>query len=285
MTPQDYSFPVAHLLTIGLPEGNYKAESWPDYLATYGLTAEHLPDLIRMANDYATFWGDDSEYFDDDPELYAIPHAIHAIGQLKTRAGVDALLALLQRNDAEGWDSDWIHEDIPSAIALAGELALEPIAAFLADRSKHNRAKTFLVSALGDIAKAEPTLRERVLLIYRSQLASYARQSRWYNATIVSALVDLQDVDSAELIKEAYEAQTVDLSICGDWEEVHIELGLLEKRVSPPPPGGIHWMQAEAEAVAALEAQAAERRKAAQFRRAANAKKKQKAKRKRKRKR
>jgi hypothetical protein len=48
-------------------------------------------------------------------------------------------------------------------------------------------------------------------------------------------LCDLKAVESAAVIEGAFAADTVDLSMLGDWEEAQILLGLLEERVTPAP--------------------------------------------------
>lgn len=47
------------------------------------------------------------------------------------------------------------------------------------------------------------------------------------NGFIISDLVDLQAVQAAPIIKRAFAAECVDLSVMGDWEDVQIKLGLL----------------------------------------------------------
>ena len=43
MTESNYPEPVRQLIEIGFPEHN-----WTNYLAKYGITREHIPDLIRL---------------------------------------------------------------------------------------------------------------------------------------------------------------------------------------------------------------------------------------------
>lgn len=47
--------------------------------------------------------------------------------------------------------------------------------------------------------------------------------------------MDLQAVESASIIEAAFVAKNVDISIHGDWEDVQIELGLLQERLTPAP--------------------------------------------------
>ena len=46
-------------------------------------------------------------------------------------------------------------------------------------------------------------------------------------------------------MEAAFAADKVDLSIRGDWEEIQIELGLLDERITPVPPSG--WILDEME--------------------------------------
>lgn len=280
-TTYGYTNPVAQLLTTGYPKSDSRAETWPDYLATYGLTSEHLPELIRLAHDLDTFWNDTNRLDDDDPAIYGIVHAICAIGQLKTVAGMNALLKLSVRNEVEGWETDWLYDYIPSAIGLLGEPALAPIEAFLANSNYSASTRASLVETPGYIANADPALRSQVVDLYRRQLANYQQHSRWLNASYIHQLVVLGDVDSADLIKEAHLANKVDLSLAGDWEEAFIELGLLTERETPPK----HWLAAESEAFEVMKREQKQKKQLNQFRRQMAAKKRKKAKRKKKRKR
>lgn len=48
-------------------------------------------------------------------------------------------------------------------------------------------------------------------------------------------LTDLKAVEAASIMEEAFAADTVDLSIQGDWEDTQIRLGLLHERLTPKP--------------------------------------------------
>src|SRR5262249_30831408 len=100
---QPYPEPVARLLTLGDPGG--LGGEWPDYLG-FGLRAEHVPDLIRMATDPALNLGDP-----DSPEVWAPLHAWRVLGELKGVEGIGPLLALLENEDME--DDDWVREELP----------------------------------------------------------------------------------------------------------------------------------------------------------------------------
>jgi hypothetical protein len=66
-------------------------------------------------------------------------------------------------------------------------------------------------------------------------LEQYKQNDETINGFIISFLTDLKAVESAPLVERVFQADAVDLSIQGDYEDWQIELGLLEKRLTPPP--------------------------------------------------
>ena len=89
--PQDvYPLPAGALLERG--ETDVAANgNWPDYVGDHGLTAHHVPDLIRMLRDPALL-----DAPADSPKVYASIHAWRALGQLHAEAAIGPLLELLR---------------------------------------------------------------------------------------------------------------------------------------------------------------------------------------------
>jgi hypothetical protein len=69
------------------------------------------------------------------------------------------------------------------------------------------------------------------------QLEDWPRQSRLVNAFLIAHLVELEELGALPLMEAAFAADAVDLAVHGDWEDVQVDLGLLEERVTPPAPG------------------------------------------------
>ena len=61
------------------------------------------------------------------------------------------------------------------------------------------------------------------------------RQHPGLNGFLINSLIDLRAVEAASLMERAFAADSVDISIMGDWEDVQIELGLLDERQTPKP--------------------------------------------------
>jgi hypothetical protein len=228
---QAYHDPVAQLLSMGDVRG---MREWSDYPAL-GLTAEHVPELARMALDEELHWADG-----ESAEVWAPLHAWRALGQLRATAAVEALLNLLDRVDA--YDDDWMGEELPDVFGMIGPAALPGLRDFLAGAGHGLWAQVAASESLAKIAQQAPAYRDQVVAIVTEQLRHYAKQDRTLNAFLVDALaVELKAQESALVIEEAYARKRVDLSVLGDWEEAQIYMGLLDRRLSPAP----HFLMAE----------------------------------------
>lgn len=281
----DYPAPVAALGALDDASGNYRAEGWPDLVTQFGLTAEHVPDLIRMAHDLEGFWNILAEEDHDVPLTgYAPINAVHALGQLGVPDAIDSLIHLIHRNEAEEWDSDYFFDHIPSAIGLFGKPALLPVADYLADQGNPVEARAFLAASLQHMAEADPESRDGATIIATTQLAQHAIQDPWVNASLIDVLVELKAVKAASIMEAAFESGNVDLSLMGDWEDIQIRLGLLEERLTPVPQ--LEWVRELTPAPKTRKKAVAPKvNQKKQFNKMVSAKKKAKAKRKKKRKR
>ncbi|HEU0298899.1 MAG TPA: hypothetical protein VFR37_05575, partial [Longimicrobium sp.] len=80
-----------------------------------------------------------------------------------------------------------------------------------------------------------PQVRDEVAALLTDQLRRWAEQDGTMNAFLIADLLDLPAVEAAPVMREAFEAGAVDESVAGDWENVQVALGLLDKRTTPPP--------------------------------------------------
>lgn len=225
-----YTPPVGQLLALG--ELKWGAP-WLEY-GELGITAEHVPELIRLLLDEKVFWADP-----DSLEVWGTMHAWRALGQLRAEAAIEPLLQVM------GWDdeADWSLDEIPRVLGMIGPAALEPVRAALArlalDKDTRWIVAASAANALEEIAKRFPEARGAVVDALQRQLRWWARQDEDLNASLVSSLVDLRAVEAAPVIEEAFLAGAVDESLVGDWEDVQVELGLLAERITEQPWYGI----------------------------------------------
>lgn len=223
-TIYDYDPPVSHLLSLGDPRQKLRRV---DYLAL-GLAETHVPDLVRMLQDEDLNWADS-----ESDEVWAPLHAWRALGALQAESAIEPLLDMLPRIDED--DDDWVAEELPDVFASIGPAAIPALGLFLADPGRGLWARVAAASSLGKIGEQHPPARELCIAALVNTLKDFKGQEEELNGFIISDLVDLKAVEAAPLMEQAFQADQVDTSILGDWEDVQIALGLLEKRLTPPP--------------------------------------------------
>lgn len=235
-----YTESVSNLLRLGRPES-----PWQDY-AALGIRREDVPQLIRLVQDDTLRYlplpagmPEDAEL----PEWYAQIHAWRALAQLRAEEAIPAILGILPQIDYE--DDDWLSSDAHLVFGTIGIPAIEPLAKYLADEENPLYARSTTASALAEIGKAHPESRERCIRAIADVLEKYESNDEGLNGFLIGDLVDLKAVEQMDLIRRAFEAGAVDEFIQGDVEDVQIQLGLLEKRITPERPWRIDRLAPE----------------------------------------
>jgi hypothetical protein len=219
----EYHLPVDRLLTYGSCQGQ---PDWPDYL-TLGLTAEHVPELIRMALDSEL-----DERDEHDMAMWAPVHARRALGQLRAAAAAEPLTQLFRRVDE--LDDDWVGEQLPVIYGMIGEAAIPVLSAYLADSAHGLWARTAAAQSLVEIARQHSETRETCVAALSRQLERFVENNASLNGSIVADLVEVKAVESAQVIEQAFVFDRVDTMVIGDWEDVQVKLGLKAERETPP---------------------------------------------------
>lgn len=227
-SPHPYPPPLDRLLGLGAVSA--RRREWRDYTAL-GLTAEHVPDLLRMAADDRLNWADP-----EDPLVFAPLHAWRTLGQLRAPEAAAPLADLLLR-----YEDHWAKETIPRALGMIGEPSLEPARALLADEAADTYTRIAAAGALHEVAVAHPELRDRAVALLAERLRAWPDQDESLNGFLIDYLVELRAVEAAPLMQAAFEAGRADPAIRGDWEDVQIALGLLKQRLTPRPT--YSWME------------------------------------------
>lgn len=173
MSEQNYSPPVDKLLTYG--ECDF-GEEWPDYLE-FGLTREHIPELIRMAADTELRWADE-----DIPEGWVPVHAWRAIGQLRAEEAIEPLMNLFHELD----DDDWASEELPVVYEMIGPHAVPALAGYLSKASHGTYPRTTAAHSLERIGNAYPEAREQCVSALTRQLERFAQNDPTFNALLIN---------------------------------------------------------------------------------------------------
>jgi hypothetical protein len=224
-----YAGPVAALLERGDPNEEDRSEirqAW---------APEHTPELIRMATDEALLRGPSNSLL-----VWAPLHAVEALGDL---AAVEAIGPL-----AELWRRPWIEDDdytagaVGRALGRIGPAALASSARALCEVGLGNHAREGAKQALVEIGRRHPAARAECAAAIAAVLARPEVNDGFANALLVSGLLDLKAVEAAGVIERAFRDEKVDESVCGDWEDAQIELGLKTRREHPPKPNQLTEM-------------------------------------------
>ncbi len=210
----EYKKPVDVLLTLG--DARDSLGKWPDY-SEYGIGAEHIPDLIRMATDPELNWADS-----DSLEVWAPIYAWRALGQLQAEEAIEPLLTLFHELE----DSDWVGEELPRVYGMIGPTAIPALTAYLADTSRGISPRISAAHALAEIGMSHAEAEEACIAALTQQLEAFRKNDRELNGFLISYLVDLQAIETAPLMQRAYAAGRVDEIVMGDWEDVQVALGL-----------------------------------------------------------
>lgn len=210
----DYRKPVDALLTLG--DARDSVGKWPDY-SEYGIGAEHIPDLIRMATDPELNWADS-----DSLEVWAPIYAWRALGQLRAEEAIEPLLTLFHELE----DSDWVGEELPRVYGMIGAAAIPALTAYLADTSRDVSPRISAAQALFEIAMSNAEAQEACIAAFTHQLEAFRKNDRELNGFMIWYLMDLHAIEAAPLMKRAFAAGRVDKMVVGDWEDVQVALGL-----------------------------------------------------------
>jgi hypothetical protein len=196
----------------------------PDYVELYSLTAADIPALIALA----TQWVDEPP---EDDAVYGPVHAWRALGQMRALEAVQPLLDVQDRLD--DLDDDWYLDEFQHVFGLIGPPAIEALATFLGDDSRGEFPRASAGNGLREIAVRFPETRQHVISILTAELARHEREFGGLNGFLLSSLLDLKAVESAEAIERAFAADVIDPTIAGHWQDVRQELGVPGLGIAP----------------------------------------------------
>ena len=216
----EYSPPLDKLLTLG---DCRELRTWPNYLE-FGLTAAHIPDLIRLVADSELHQANS-----ENPAVWGSVHAWRALGQLRAEAAIEPLMSLFHELE----EDDWFHKELPEVYSMIGPAAIPALKAYLSDPSHDLFPRVTASSSLARIATEHPEARDECISVLTQELEKLKEHDPEFNGFLIASLCDLQATESAATIQRAFAVNSVDPSIAGDWEDVQVALGLKEARETP----------------------------------------------------
>jgi len=214
---------VSILFELG--EVRRQRTDWFDY-RKYGLGENDVEDLVNLVAD-ASLHSAPTE----SNEVWVPLHAWRALGQLGDRRAIKPLIGMF---DAL-WKDDWALEELPHVLAMIGRDAIGPLTDFIDDNNHAEFARAMAISSLEKIVQRNPAERDLVVTIITDYLEDPDETGTDLNGVAVSALLTLEAQESIETVRRLYASGNVDISVCGDIEDVEIDLGLRTQRSTPRP--------------------------------------------------
>lgn len=202
-----------------------------------GITREDIPELIRLVEDKELRWMEKPDDIPEDEDLtewYAQIYAWRALAQLKAEEAIPALLSILHEIDEYG--DDWYGEEASEVFPMIGPAAIRPLAEYLADTKHGTWARVAASESLQKMVEAHPETKEECAAALVSALQGYKDNDESLNGSMISDLVQMNAArEHIGLIEEAFKSGNVDKAVDGDFEDIQVKLGLIEKRTSPRP--------------------------------------------------
>ncbi len=186
-----------------------------------GVTRDHAPALQQMIADEALRKLDEG-YFWQGPFLASLA--------LCTLDSVESIPALLGAIDRFGEDYEFWYEVFPDTLESFGPRLLPPLADhILTNPSAQITSLQVGFTMLEQIGLKWPEHRAEcvdILTRFLQTRHESLKDEDVVNGSAVSALIDLDAIESAAVIEAAYAADRVDEMMCGNWPSVKEELAL-----------------------------------------------------------
>ncbi len=207
-----------------------KWKGWHDWASEPTATLpEDIPDLIRMAFDLDLY---DSN---EENEWHAAVEAQRELAKLKATEAIEPFITFLRQdrdNEELGYD-DRVSEELPTIFCLIGKATMDPLKDVIQDTEVDDHSRAAAMIAYRLLSQEYPEVRDQAVAVFTTALKNYAHNTDLANGFLVAKLCELRAVESIDVIREAYSANMVDLSIPGDVEDVEIELGFRKHRTTP----------------------------------------------------
>jgi hypothetical protein len=205
-TDDAYPPPLDQLLALG---NALEIEDIDERIARLGFSQEHVPSLVRMTRDRAL-----NTMESESDAVWAPIHALTALASLDVSAHAAELVPLFDV------DSDWFGEELPKILGKAGQPALEPLRQYVQDTTRWQYGRWNAATAIEQIGKQHPELRDQAIQILGDALANAANNDPETNGSLLADLIQLDAVETLPIVRSAFEQDLIDESVAGDWGEV-----------------------------------------------------------------
>lgn len=152
---------------------------------------------------------------------WAIVHAVHLLGMIKTSESLDALVYAAVNRQEEL--DDWLLENAPGLLAGFGPMALEKLEVMAATEFLDEYVRGVAIRAISAIAWRHAEARERGVAFLKNIVEN--EKNTYLVADAICELADLHEASAVAVIKKAYAEGRVELEIVHEEDAVEDALG------------------------------------------------------------
>ncbi len=218
-----FKYPVSQLLNYGEYEPSGKGYDYSEL----GIGSDDIPELINLATNFNLL----VEHI-DDALSWAPIHAMRILGQLKATEAIEPLIDILKYIDID--NMDWLISELPPIFEQIGKASVPQLMEYVRDIDNTLYPRLTALDSIIQIAKADDSCKEDCVKYLRGRIKKYKNEDAIINGKVIDGLVAFKDMESIDIIKAAFDSDSVNFGFAGDWQEVQIRLGLLTERISPP---------------------------------------------------
>lgn len=190
-----------------------------------------LPGLREVAFEMGDLFGglDDPESID-----FLRVHAFRNLAAAGAAEDVEPVLDYVYELEYEDPDlSDAINADFPWLMARFGAVAVQPLSDWLSNLGEEEHHRVRAASAL--IVLAEADCEADTIWALFQKLVRTGALHRTVNGIMLAGLASHPGAASPEFVLETYDANVVDVTACGDREDLELKMGLRKERDTKPP--------------------------------------------------
>jgi len=184
-----------------------------EYIAKNNFSDKDIEELIEFATD---------TNFDS---YMAVSYAVYALAHLKA---VQSIYPLLEHIDSVDGLCNFHYETIIEFLKIFGKESIETIENYIFDNA-NSKDLISIFEAFEYMVQNDPSALNRI----EEVMVRYLKNDITNKASLAFAiyeLVELTREKHIDLIRQTYKTKEVDPGVCGDIEDIEIELGLRDKR-------------------------------------------------------
>lgn len=156
-------------------------------------------------------------------------HALFVLRDIQAEESLEVILDFLSQDEdlVEYWTGDILTEDFWAIIAMCGKNNLDRLSSFLKETGRYIWARAAVSEAVNQLAQHD-IIPKQAAIDWLGDLLKYYLENQQtenlidsdLNGLLIAMYLDLEAKELSPLVQQMFEAQIVDETCAGNWEEV-----------------------------------------------------------------